>query len=101
MTPSATGTPQNIPGLVFCVYYDEGGEDIAYHDTEAENQCSGKLNPADGSYLNESRRHEGLDISYTKKLNELDSPCNKPKKNSIEMRSSGARRGEKPPRSPS
>jgi hypothetical protein len=69
--------PQRIPGAVFCAYYDEGGEGVAYHDTEAENQGSGKLNPADGSYLNEFRRHEGIDISYTKQVNDLDSPCNK------------------------
>ena len=51
---------------------------MAYHDTEVENQGSGKLrNPADGTYLNEFRRHEGIDISYTKQLNDLDSPCNK------------------------
>ena len=69
--------PQRIPGPVFCAYYDLGGEGIAYHDTEAENQGSGKLNPADGTYLNEFRRHEGIDISFTKQLNDLDSPCNK------------------------
>jgi hypothetical protein len=71
------GGPQRIPGIVFCAYYDNGGEGVAYHDTEAQNMGSGKLNPADGSYLNEFRQHEGLDISYTKQLNDLDSPCNK------------------------
>ena len=69
--------PQRIPGPVFCAYYDTGGEGLAYHDTEAENQGSGKLNPADGSYLNEFRRHEGLDISYTKQMPDRESPCNK------------------------
>ncbi len=68
---------QRIPGPVFCAYYDLGGEGIAYHDSEQENQGSGKLNPVDGSYLNEFRRREGIDISYTKQLNDLDSPCNK------------------------
>jgi hypothetical protein len=67
---------QKIPGLVFCAYYDLGGEGIAYHDTEAQNMGSGKLNPADGTYLNEFRKKEGLDISYTKQVNDLDSPCN-------------------------
>lgn len=71
------GVPQRIPGPVFCAYYDLGGEGIAYHDTEAENQGSGKLNPADGSYLNEFRRHEGGDTSYTKPVPDLESPCNK------------------------
>ncbi len=69
--------PQRIPGAVFCAYYDLGGEGVAYHDNEAENQGSGKLNPADGSYLNEFRRHEGLDISYTKQVPDRESPCNK------------------------
>ena len=73
------GAPQKLPGPVFCAYYDLGGEGVAYHDTDAENEGSGKLNPADGSYLNEFRRHEGVDISYTKQLNDLDSPCNKVK----------------------
>jgi hypothetical protein len=71
------GGPQKIPGPVFCAYYDQGGEGLTYHDTEAENQGSGKLNPADGSYLNEFRRHEGIDISYTKQVPDRESPCNK------------------------
>jgi hypothetical protein len=73
------GGPQPVPGPVFCAYYDSGGEGVAYHDTEAENQGSGKLNPADGSYLNEFRRHEGIDTSYTKQIPDLESPCNKVK----------------------
>jgi len=71
------GAPQRIPGPVFCAYYDTGGEGVAYHDTEAQNQGSGKLNPADGSYLNEFRRNEGVDISYTKQIPDLESTCNK------------------------
>lgn len=57
---------QAIPGKVLCAYYDLGGEGVAYHDTDAVNQGSGVLNPADGSYLNEFRMHEGVDTSYTK-----------------------------------
>jgi hypothetical protein len=72
-----SGNPQRIPGPVFCAYYDTGGEGVAYHDTGKENQGSGKLNPADGSYLNEFRRQEGLDTSYTKQLPDLESACNK------------------------
>jgi hypothetical protein len=72
-----SGGPQRIPGPVFCAYYDLGGEGVAYHDSDAENQGSGKLNPADGSYLNEFRRHEGLDTSYTKPVPDRESPCNK------------------------
>jgi hypothetical protein len=57
---------QPIPGIVQCAYYDLGGEGIAYHDSDAINNGSGALNPADGTYLNEFRMHEGVDTSYTK-----------------------------------
>jgi hypothetical protein len=57
---------QKIPGKVYCAYYDSGGEGVAYHDADAKNNGSGALNPADGSYLNEFRMNEGVDISYTK-----------------------------------
>jgi hypothetical protein len=60
------GGAQKIPGKVMCAYYDLGGEGVAYHDTDAENHGSGQLNKADGSYLNEFRKNEGVDISYTK-----------------------------------
>ena len=61
-----SGGPQKIPGKVLCAYYDLGGEGVAYHDADAKNHGSGELNPADGSYLNEFRIHEGVDTSYTK-----------------------------------
>ena len=57
---------QKVPGRVLCAYYDLGGEGVAYHDTDAKNHGSGELNPADGTYLNEFRIHEGVDTSYTK-----------------------------------
>ena len=60
------GGAQKIPGRVLCAYYDLGGEGVAYHDTDPQNHGSGELNPADGSYLNEFRLHEGVDTSYTK-----------------------------------
>jgi len=60
------GGPQKIPGRVLCAYYDLGGEGVAYHDTDPQNHGSGELNPADGTYLNEFRIHEGVDTSYTK-----------------------------------
>jgi len=60
------GGPQKIPGRLLCAYYDLGGEGIAYHDSDPQNHGSGELNPADGTYLNEFRVHEGVDISYTK-----------------------------------
>ncbi len=57
---------QKIPGKVLCAYYDLGGEGVAYHDSDAKNNGSGALNPANGTYLNEFRMHEGVDTSYTK-----------------------------------
>ena len=60
------GGPQKIPGRILCVYYDLGGEGVAYHDTDPKNHGSGELNPADGTYLNEFRIQEGVDTSYTK-----------------------------------
>ena len=60
------GAPQKIPGKVQCAYYDRGGEGVAYHDTDAKNNGSGGLNPADGTYLNQFRMDEGVDTSYTK-----------------------------------
>ena len=70
-------SPQKIPGPVFCAYYDRGGEGVAYHDSEEANQGSGKLNPANGSYLHEFRKAEGLDVSYTKQVPDIDSTSNK------------------------
>ena len=70
--------PQTIPGKLQCEYYDLGGEGIAFHDADSVNSGSGALNPADGSYLNEFRKNEAVDISYTKfYLNAVDnSPYN-------------------------
>jgi hypothetical protein len=61
-----TAGAQIIPGKVQCEFYDFGGEGITYHDTDSINSGSGGLNPSDGSYLNEFRKNEGVDISYTK-----------------------------------
>jgi len=69
--------PQKIPGRVEFAYYDRGGEGIAYHDADAKNNGSGALNPADGTYLNEFRKDEAVDISYTKFHDQIDnSPYN-------------------------
>jgi hypothetical protein len=57
---------QTIPGKLQCEYYDFGGEGVAFHDSDTINSGSGRLNPADGSYLNEFRINEAVDISYTK-----------------------------------
>jgi hypothetical protein len=66
------GGQQRIPGKVYCAYYDLGGEGIAYHDTDAKNNGSGGLNPADGTYLNQFRMNEGVDTSYTKFHDQID-----------------------------
>jgi Carbohydrate binding module (family 6) len=70
---------QVIPGRVQCELYDEGGEGVAYHDADSVNNGSGKLNPANGNFLNEFRMHEGADISYTKPGGIDDNPFNKKK----------------------
>jgi hypothetical protein len=60
------GGAQTIPGKLQCEYYDFGGEGIAYHDSDTINSGSGRLNPADGSYLHGFRINEAVDISFTK-----------------------------------
>jgi len=62
---------QTIPGKIQCEFYDEGGQGIAYNDSDTVNNGSGKLNPNDGTYLNTFRMNEGVDISYTKS-NDID-----------------------------
>ncbi len=66
------GGPQKIPGKVECAYYDLGREGVAYHDSDSKNNGSGKLNPADGAYLNQFRMDESVDISYTKFHDQID-----------------------------
>lgn len=61
-----TDGAQSIPGKLQCEYYDLGGEGVAYHDNDSINSGSGRLNPADGTYLNAFRMNEAVDISYTK-----------------------------------
>jgi len=57
---------QTIPGKLQCEFYDQGGEGIAFHDDDTINSGSGRLNPANGTYLHEFRINEAVDISYTK-----------------------------------
>ncbi|UOE46370.1 carbohydrate-binding protein [Mucilaginibacter sp. SMC90] len=71
------GKMQQLPGRLECEYYDQGGEGVAYHDTDSINNGSGKLNPANGSSLNEFRMKEGVYISYTKTGNIDNNPYNK------------------------
>lgn len=67
---------QKLPGRLECEWYDLGGEGVAYHDLDSVNNGSGKLNPANGTYLNEFRIHESVDISYTKSRGIDDNPYN-------------------------
>jgi hypothetical protein len=43
------GTIWQIPGKIQCEFYDQGGEGIAYHDSNSINNGSGKLNPVNGN----------------------------------------------------
>ena len=88
--PSDGGKPwkntiQQIPGRVECEFYNEGGEGVAYHDSDSVNNGSGKLNPANGDFYNEFRMHEGVDISYTKSHDIDNNPYSKvpPKMNQL------------------
>jgi hypothetical protein len=63
---------QLIPGTVQCAFYDTGGEGVAFHDSDSVNNGSGKLNPANGTYLDEFRIKEAVDISYTKFHDAID-----------------------------
>ena len=72
------GVP-NIPGIVQCALYDLGGEGVAYHDTDATNNGSGKLNLEPGhqrahasAYVWHFRRDEGVDISFVKDWADLN-----------------------------
>jgi len=71
--------PPNIPGIVQCALYDLGGEGVAYHDTDAVNNGSGKLNLEQGhqrahasEYEWHFRKDEGVDISFVKDWADLN-----------------------------
>jgi len=63
---SLNHAPQVIPGRLECELYDNGGEGVAFHDSDTINSGSGRLNPANGTFLNEFRINEAVDISFTK-----------------------------------
>ncbi len=67
---------QQIPGKIQCEWYDQGGEGIAFHDVDSINSGSGRLNPANGTFLNEFRINEPVDISYTKSKDVDNNPYN-------------------------
>lgn len=71
--------PPNIPGIVQCALYDQGGEGVAYHDTDTINNGSGKLNLDPGhqrahasEYLWHFRRDEAVDLSFVKDWADLN-----------------------------
>jgi hypothetical protein len=62
---------QTIPGKLECEFYDTGGDSVAYHDSDKNNNGSGSLNKGEG-YLNNFRISEAPDISYTKFHDSID-----------------------------
>ena len=71
--------PPCIPGIVQCALYDLGGEGVAYHDTDAINNGSGKLNREPGhqrahagEYIWHFRDAEGVDVSFVKDWADLN-----------------------------
>jgi hypothetical protein len=62
---------QTIPGKLECEFYDTGGDSVAYHDSDKNNNGSGVLNKGEG-YLNNFRKNDAPDISYTKFHDSID-----------------------------
>ena len=76
-----TSGPQTIPGRLEAALYDLGGEGVAYHDVDKINHGSGELNYTPGHCepgvppaICHFREGEGADISYVKKLADLNHP---------------------------
>lgn len=59
------GRAQMIPGRVEMELYDTGGPEVAFHDTDPENNGSGKLNKGN-TPVERFRQDEAVDLSYTK-----------------------------------
>lgn len=59
------GRVQSLPGPLECEFYDEGGEGVAYHETDGRNHGSGELNKG-GNDRDQFRKDENVDLSYTK-----------------------------------
>ncbi len=76
----ASQTPQLIPGRIELAFYDEGGEGVAYHDTDATNNGSilnhsgGHCRPGIPEKICFFRENEGVDISYTKDWADFNHP---------------------------
>jgi hypothetical protein len=67
--------PLSFPGKMECEFYDKGGEGIAYHDSDPQNNGSGGLNTGP-TYYDKFRKGEAPDISYTKFEGQDNSPYN-------------------------
>ena len=79
--PRFSTGPQIIPGRLELAFYDEGGEGVAYHDSDAINHGSGELNrqknherPGVPEYIVHFREKEGVDISFTKDFADFNHP---------------------------
>lgn len=74
------GGPQPIPGRLELAFYDEGGEGVAYHDSDATNNGSilnrseGHCRPGIDERICFFREDEGVDISYTKDWADFNHP---------------------------
>jgi hypothetical protein len=73
--------PQPIPGRLQAALFDIGGEGVAYHDVDPINHGSGELNYKPGHCEEDVpvaicrfRENEGVDISYVKKMADLNHP---------------------------
>ena len=76
-----TSGAQVVPGRLQAALYDLGGEGVAYHDVDPVNHGSGELNYKQGHCEDgvppttcHFRESEGVDISYVKKLADLNHP---------------------------
>ena len=72
---------QSIPGRVELSRYDWGGEGVAYHDSDAVNNGSGRLNreelhrrPGVPDSIAHFRSEEGVDLSFAKDFADFNHP---------------------------
>jgi hypothetical protein len=65
------GITPSLPGRLQMELYDEGGQNVAYFDTTEFNNGSGMLNNG-GTFIEEFRKNDYADISYTKFFNNAD-----------------------------
>ena len=77
--PVHQGGPPNVPGIVQAALFDLGGEGVAYHDSDAVNNGSGKLNLEPGhqrshasAYIWHFRKEEAVDLSFVKDWADLN-----------------------------